>query len=49
MGFGPSEVDEWEPYQFAAVYRGWKAANSKPEAKAPSDEDFRAAVARTVH
>ena len=50
MGFGPEQVDQWEPYQFAAAWRGWKRANTKPTGpKPPSDEEFRRAVARTVH
>lgn len=43
-------LPDWEPWQFAAAYRGWKTANSAPSGpRAPSAEEFRAAVARTVH
>lgn len=49
MGFGPAEVDGWEPYQFIAAWRGWRDANSPGEARAPSAEEYRAAVSRTVH
>lgn len=50
MGFAPDEVDRWEPYQFSAAYQGWRMANtveSKP--KAPSAEEYQAALAKTVH
>jgi len=50
MGFGPDQVDAWEPYQFTAAWRGWKAANTPPgKPRAPTDEEYRRAVARTVH
>lgn len=49
MGFSPDQVDQWEPWQFVAVQRGWIAANSAPRARAPSDDEFRAAVQRHVH
>lgn len=48
IGFGPHQVDRWEPYQIMAVYRGYIAAHTQPKAQAPTDEEFRAAVARTV-
>ena len=50
MGFSPRDLDRWEPYQFTAAFFAWRAANCAPdEARAPSAEEFRAAVARTVH
>ena len=49
MGFSPSDVDTWEPYQFAAAWRGWRAAHTPPTARPPTDEEYRAAVGRTVH
>lgn len=50
MGFGPDQFDRWEPWQFAAAWRGWKLANVKPTGpKAPSDDEFRRAVERTMH
>lgn len=49
MGFGPEQVDQWEPQQFRAVYLGWVRANSPPQAKAPSDDDFQKLVSRVVH
>lgn len=53
MGFGPEQVDQWEPYQFAAAWRGWKRANTPPKARPPTDEEYRQAVAkalaRTMH
>lgn len=49
MGFGSDQIDTWEPWQLAAAQRGWMKANSPPKARAPSDEEFRAAIARTVH
>ncbi len=48
IGFAPDQVDLWEPYQILAVYRGWKAANSPPKARTPTDEEFREAVARSM-
>jgi hypothetical protein len=49
MGFAPHQVDRMEPYQFAAAWRGWRTANTTPKARVPSDEEFRLAVAATVH
>ena len=43
-------LERWEPWQFAAAWQGWKQANAKPKGpKAPSDDEFRRAVAATVH
>lgn len=50
MGFGADQIDTWEPWQFRAAYRGWREANTPPgKPRAPSAEEFRQAVARTVH
>jgi len=50
MGFGADVIDGWEPYQFVAARRGWIAANCPPQGpSAPTDDEFRAAVARTMH
>lgn len=49
MGYGPDQVDRWEPWQIAAVYTTWREANTPPTTKAPTDAEFRAAVAATVH
>lgn len=49
MGFGCEQVDRWEPYQVAAVMRGYMAANSPPIVRAPTDEQFRQAVGRLMH
>lgn len=49
MGFGPHQVDQWEPWQYRAAYDGWVASKVPPQARAPSDADFEAAVARSVH
>ena len=47
MGFSLVEVDQLEPYQFAAAWKGWRAANLPPEGpSAPSDDEFRQAVER---
>lgn len=48
MGFGPDQVDRWEPYQIVAVYRGYKRAHTPPKTKAPSDDQIAAAMARHV-
>ena len=49
MGYSPAEVDTWEPYQFAATWKGWRTANLPPPApSAPSDEEFRQAVEKGV-
>ena len=45
MGFSPTDIDGWEPYQFAAAWKGWRAANlPAPGPSAPSDDEFRKAV-----
>lgn len=49
MGFGPHEVDRWEPWQFRAAWDGWKATKVAPKTRAPSAAEFEAAVARTMH
>jgi hypothetical protein len=49
MGFGADQVDLWEPYQFSAAWLGWRTANAVQPVKAPSDDEFRLAVAMTVH
>lgn len=49
IGFGPDQVDRWEPYQIMAVYTGYRAASTPPAKASPSDEEFRRAVAATVH
>lgn len=53
MGFGAHEIDQWEPYQFRAAWEGWKSTKVPPKPRAPSEEDYRAAVsrdmARSVH
>jgi hypothetical protein len=49
MGYSPAEIDTWEPYQFAAAWKGWQAANLPARGPgAPSDEEFRQAVERGV-
>jgi spore germination cell wall hydrolase CwlJ-like protein len=48
MGFGPDQVDRWEPYQFTAACRGWKAAHSAQKTASPTAAEFRAAVAKKV-
>jgi hypothetical protein len=48
-GFGPDQVDRWEPYQILAAFAGWRAANSQPTARAPSDAEFEEAVSRSIH
>jgi hypothetical protein len=48
MGFAPDQIDRWEPYQIKAVYIGWVKANTPKTVQPPSDDDFRAAIARTV-
>jgi hypothetical protein len=37
-----------EPWMLAAACQAWTAANTVPTAKPPSDEEYRAAVARMV-
>jgi hypothetical protein len=49
MGFSPQAVDEMEPWQLFEAFKGWAKANSPKQDKAPSDEEFERAVARTVH
>lgn len=50
MGYGPDQVDQWAPYQVLTVYRSWLRANSPSTGpKAPSDEEFRQAVSRSIH
>jgi hypothetical protein len=46
MGIPGGDIDQMEPWMLAAAYVAWNTANSAPEAKAPSDEEYRAAVAR---
>ncbi|HTN41814.1 MAG TPA: hypothetical protein VLZ84_11720, partial [Asticcacaulis sp.] len=48
IGYGPDQVDRWEPYQIMAIYQGYITANSPKTAKPPTDEEFRAAVARVT-
>lgn len=49
MSFGPAEIDGWEPYQFAAAWQGWRAANCSQDASAPTEAEYRDALARTIH
>ncbi len=49
MGLSATDIDRMEPYQFAAQWRGWSEAHTPPKARAPTAEEFRKAVARTVH
>ena len=45
MGFSPTDIDGWAPYQFAAAWKGWRTANLPPQGpSAPSDDEFRQAV-----
>jgi hypothetical protein len=48
MGLSGADVDRMEPWMLAAACTAYNAANTVPTAKAPTDEEFRAAVARTV-
>jgi hypothetical protein len=49
MGFSAGEIDRMEPYQFAAQWRGWSEVHAPPKTQAPTAEEFRRAVARTMH
>jgi hypothetical protein len=44
-----STIETMEPWQFAAAWKGYEAAHAPPKTRAPSDDQFRAAVARTMH
>ena len=49
MGYSPSDVDTWEPYQFAAAWKGWQAANLPPKGpSAPNADELRRAVERDL-
>jgi len=45
MHYTPEQVGRMSLYQFAACVDGLNAANSSPEIKAPTDEEFAAAKA----
>jgi hypothetical protein len=48
MHLSGSAVDEMEPWMLAAACAAWNAANTTPQVKAPSDEEYRAALAKVV-
>ena len=49
MGYSPADVDTWEPYQFAAAWKGWQAANLPPKGpSAPDADELRRAVERDL-
>jgi hypothetical protein len=49
MKLSGTDVDQMEPWMLASAYRSYITANTVPTAKPPSDDEYRAAIARTVH
>jgi hypothetical protein len=48
MGLDGGAVDRMDPWMLAAAIDAWRAANTVPDTKAPTDEEFRAAVAKAM-
>jgi hypothetical protein len=49
MGLASTAVDQMEPWMLSSAYRAYVAANTVPAARPPSDAEYRAAIAQTVH